>query len=76
MNPRASTKVPGGGTAELPSCVGVTRAYAEFFFAYNEGPLLVVNASEIDFVSNLEHRRELLSVIENARAGVSHWSRG
>jgi deoxyadenosine/deoxycytidine kinase len=25
---------------------------------------------------NLEHRRELLAVIDNARAGVSHWSRG
>jgi deoxyguanosine kinase len=53
----------------------VARAYAEFFFAYNEGPLLVVNASEIDFVNNLDHRRELLSVIEKAPAGTSHWSR-
>jgi deoxyguanosine kinase len=54
----------------------VAQAYAEFFFAYNEGPLLVVNASEIDFVSNLEHRRELLAVIDKAHAGISHWSRG
>jgi deoxyguanosine kinase len=54
----------------------VARAYAEFFFGYSEGPLLIVNASEIDFVDNLEHRRELLAVIENARAGTSHWSRG
>ena len=53
----------------------VARAYAEFFFAYNEGPLLVVNASEIDFVGNPEHRRELLAVIEKAPAGTSHWSR-
>ena len=54
----------------------VARAYAEFFFAYNEGPLLVVNASEIDFVGNPEHQRELLAVIEKAPAGTSHWSRG
>jgi deoxyguanosine kinase len=54
----------------------VARAYAEFFFAYNEGPLLVVNASEIDFVGNLDHRRELLAVIDKAPAGTSHWSRG
>ena len=53
----------------------VARAYAEFFFAYNEGPLLVVNASEIDFVNNLDHRRELLAVIEKAPAGTSHWNR-
>ena len=54
----------------------VAGAYAEFFFSYNEGPLLIVNASEIDFVDNLEHRRELVAVIDNARAGTSHWSRG
>jgi len=54
----------------------VAGAYAEFFFSYSEGPLLIVNASEIDFVDNLEHRRELVAVIDNARAGTSHWSRG
>jgi deoxyadenosine/deoxycytidine kinase len=54
----------------------VAQAYAEFFFSYADGPLLIVNASEIDFVGNLEHRRELLAVIDDARAGTSHWSRG
>ena len=54
----------------------VARAYAEFFFNYNEGPLLIVNASDIDFVGNAEHRRELISVILKAPAGTSHWSRG
>jgi deoxyadenosine/deoxycytidine kinase len=54
----------------------VARAYAEFFFSYSESPLLVVNASDIDFVNNTEHRAELISVIMNAPAGTSHWSRG
>jgi deoxyguanosine kinase len=54
----------------------VARAYAEFFFNYNEGPLLIVNASDIDFVGNEEHRRELISVILKAPPGTSHWSRG
>ena len=54
----------------------VAQAYADFFFSYNEGPLLIVNASDIDFVGNAEHRRELLSVIQNAPPGTSHWSRG
>jgi deoxyguanosine kinase len=54
----------------------VAQAYAEFFFGYSEGPLLIVNASEIDFVGNLEHRRELVAVIENTHVGTSHWSRG
>ena len=54
----------------------VAQAYADFFFAYDEGPLLIVNASDIDFVNNAEHRRELISVIQNAPPGTSHWSRG
>jgi deoxyguanosine kinase len=54
----------------------VAQAYAEFFFGYSEGPLLIVNASEIDFVGNPEHRRELVAVIENTHVGTSHWSRG
>jgi len=54
----------------------VAQAYADFFFGYNEGPLLIVNGSDIDFVNNAEHRRELISVIHNAPPGTSHWSRG
>jgi len=54
----------------------VAQAYADFFFNYNEGPLLIVNASDIDFVGNEEHRRELISVIQSAPPGTSHWSRG
>ena len=54
----------------------VAQAYAEFFFGYSEGPLLIVNASAIDFVGNPEHRRELVAVIENTHVGTSHWSRG
>jgi deoxyguanosine kinase len=54
----------------------VAQAYAEFFFGYSEGPLLIVNASAIDFVGNPEHRRELVAVIENTHVGTIHWSRG
>jgi deoxyguanosine kinase len=54
----------------------VARAYAEFFFAYSEGPLLIVNASDIDFVGNDQHRAELIEVIRATRTGTSHWSRG
>jgi deoxyadenosine/deoxycytidine kinase len=54
----------------------VAQAYADFFFLYDEGPLLIVNASDIDFVGNEDHRRELIEVIDNARAGTNHWSRG
>ena len=54
----------------------VARAYAEFFFNYHEGPLLIVNASDIDFVGDLEDRAALVSVIRRTRTGTSHWSRG
>ena len=53
----------------------VANAYSEFFFSYNDGPLLIVDASEIDFVGNAEDRAALLEVIAQTRAGVNHWSR-
>jgi deoxyadenosine/deoxycytidine kinase len=53
----------------------VARAYAEFFFSYSEGPLLIVDASEIDFVANAEDRVALLDVIGKTHAGINHWSR-
>jgi deoxyguanosine kinase len=53
----------------------VAESYAKFFFSYNDSPILIVNASDIDFVSNDEDRQALLEVIANTRAGVNHWSR-
>ena len=53
----------------------VARAYAEFFFHYTEGPLLIVDASELDLVSNPEHWADLLAVIRRTRGGVNHWTR-
>jgi deoxyadenosine/deoxycytidine kinase len=53
----------------------VAEAYAEFFFNYNDGPVLIVNASDIDIVASAEDRRALLDVIRRTHAGVSHWSR-
>jgi len=37
----------------------VAKAYSEFFFSYNDSPLLIVDASEIDFVGNAEDRAGL-----------------
>lgn len=53
----------------------VARAYAEFFFSYDESPLLIVDASEIDFVANPDDRAALLDVIDKTRTGINHWSR-
>jgi deoxyguanosine kinase len=53
----------------------VVRTYAGFFARYDEGPLLVVDASELDFVGNAEHRADLLAVIRRTRSGMNHWTR-
>jgi deoxyguanosine kinase len=53
----------------------VARAYADFFFNYADGPLLIVDASEIDFVNDKEDRAALLDVIGRTHSGINHWSR-
>jgi deoxyadenosine/deoxycytidine kinase len=53
----------------------VAEAYAEFFFNYTDSPLLIVNVSDIDVVSNAEDRDALVDVIRRTRAGINHWSR-
>jgi deoxyadenosine/deoxycytidine kinase len=53
----------------------VANAYADFFFNYNEAPLLIVNASDIDFVGNDEDRRALIEEVRRNHVGISHWSR-
>lgn len=40
------------------------EAYTRFFYFYDEAPLLIVNASEIDLANNDDHYRALLSSIE------------
>ena len=47
----------------------LTDAYARFFHAYNEGPLLIVNASQIDPVNNETDYQELFRQIENTTGG-------
>lgn len=51
----------------------VNRAYSEFFFRYDETPLLVVNTSEIDFVESEEDLEELCRMVRKARKGTHHY---
>ncbi len=44
-------------------------AYARFFHAYNDGPLLIVNASQIDPISNESDYRQLFEQIERTQGG-------
>jgi deoxyguanosine kinase len=41
------------------------QAYTRFFHFYDEAPLLIVNATEVDLVGNEDHYRELMERIVN-----------
>jgi len=47
----------------------VTDAYARFFHAYNDGPLLIVNASQIDPINNEADYERLFQQIERTTGG-------
>ena len=52
----------------------VATAYARFFHAYDQAPLLVVNAAEIDFANNPAHLRALLDQIRQMEGGRSYFN--
>ena len=47
----------------------LTDAYARFFHAYNDGPLLIVNASQIDPINNEADYQQLFQQIERTTGG-------
>lgn len=60
----------GMDTAYLES---LAKAYNDFFFHYEETPLLVVNTSDIDLEQNPEDLEALLAVIRKHRKGTQHY---
>jgi deoxyguanosine kinase len=51
----------------------VAQAYSQFFFRYEETPLLVVNTSEIDFVASSKDLADLIKEINNMGSGTQHY---
>ncbi len=51
----------------------VSRAYNEFFFRYDESPLLVINTSEIDFMASSEDLADLIKEINTMGSGTQHY---
>jgi deoxyguanosine kinase len=51
-------------------------AYNDFFFHYEETPLLVVNTSDIDIVANDADVEALCAVIRRHRKGIQHYIPG
>jgi deoxyadenosine/deoxycytidine kinase len=50
----------------------LAKAYNDFFFHYDDGPLLVVNASDVD-LSAPEDQEALVQVIRRHRKGIQHY---
>ena len=51
----------------------VSTAYRDFFFYYDEAPLLVVDTSEIDFVNNPRDLADLIREIDAAGPGTQYF---
>jgi deoxyguanosine kinase len=51
----------------------VSQAYNQFFFHYDETPLLVVNTSGIDFVSSSKDLADLIKEINTMGSGTQHY---
>jgi deoxyguanosine kinase len=51
----------------------VAQAYSQYFFHYDETPLLVVNTSEIDFVASSKDLADLIKEINHMGSGTQHY---
>jgi len=51
----------------------IAEAYRDYFFYYEETPLLVVNSSEVDLVAHSEEFDDLVREISNMGRGVQHY---
>lgn len=51
----------------------VAEAYRDYFFHYDETPLLVVNCSDIDFVAHSDDITDLIREIRSMGQGVQHY---
>jgi deoxyadenosine/deoxycytidine kinase len=52
----------------------LNEAYNQFFFHYSDSPLLIVNATEIDFVNNQEDLEDLLRQLQRPISGTQYYS--
>lgn len=52
----------------------LVHAYNDYFFHYNETPLLVINTTQIDFVKRSGDFGELIKVIKKMKKGTQYFS--
>jgi deoxyadenosine/deoxycytidine kinase len=51
----------------------LSDAYNEYFFHYNETPLLIVNTSEINFVESARALEHLVREVKSVKRGMQHY---
>jgi deoxyguanosine kinase len=51
----------------------IAEAYRDYFFFYEETPLLVVNSSEVDLVAHSDEFKDLVREIGSMGRGVQHY---
>jgi len=61
------------GADETAWLEALAQAYNEFFFHYDDTPLLVVNASDIDLEASPEDVEALVAVVRKHRKGRQHY---
>ena len=52
----------------------VNNAYSEFFLSYNDSPLMIINASDIDFANNDRQYEQLLQYLLEIRGGRHYFN--
>ncbi len=52
----------------------LSESYIEFFYHYNDAPLLIVNAAEIDFANNENDYQQLLERLRIIRSGRHYFN--
>jgi len=52
----------------------LSDSYIEFFYHYNDAPLLIVNAAEIDFANNENDYQQLLERLRTIRSGRHYFN--
>ncbi len=52
----------------------LSKAYNDFFFHFDDAPLLVVNTSDVDLVASTREMDALVALIRRHRKGVQHYN--
>jgi deoxyadenosine/deoxycytidine kinase len=52
----------------------LNEAYNHYFFHYGDTPLLIVNATALDYVNNADHFKTLLGEIERDEVGTRYYN--